>query len=261
MKNGNEAKVIPEDTREISQDTNGKSHEFSKNQAFDFGVYENNPLFPFGSCLVHHSGKQFACMYNQCHDYSNCFRNELPNENPDYHALRFHPEDRRLWCEVAFPDILRFTKSLSVLDYQDYRFSFNHRYIRPDGGVSQFLHEGTLTVRGRKKLPDLSLQVFTELGDIKTDDTIVLSIFRHSVDWGYQKVFNKVYTNIHNSLLTARELEIIRLCHEGFSSKMIADRLKLSIHTVKNHKRKSMERTFTHNINELIHVCLQNHWL
>jgi DNA-binding CsgD family transcriptional regulator len=42
---------------------------------------------------------------------------------------------------------------------------------------------------------------------------------------------------------------------------MIADKLNLSIHTVKNHKRNSMDKTMTHNIAELIHLCILNHWV
>jgi DNA-binding CsgD family transcriptional regulator len=30
---------------------------------------------------------------------------------------------------------------------------------------------------------------------------------------------------------------------------------------VKNHKRNCMEKTQTHNISELIHICIQNRWL
>ncbi len=249
----------------IDQDQNlthaGKSQESLKEGLSLSSSPENDSLFPFGSCFIHHSGRQFACVYDHCHDHTHCFRNELAIENIDYHALRFHSADRKLWCEQVFPDILRFAEELSVHDTRDYRFSFNHRYIRPDGSVSQFLHEGTLSVKGRKSMPMLTLKVFTEIGDIKTDDTMVLSIFMHTADWGFQKVFNKVYPNAQNSLLSPRELEIIRLCHEGLSSKMIAEKLKLSIHTVKNHKRNSMEKTFTHNITELIHLCIQNCWL
>lgn len=225
------------------------------------GSPENHSIFPFSSCFVHHSGRQFACIYDHCRDQAGCFRNELAIENVGYHALRFHSGDRKLWCEQIFPDILRFIGDLSVLDYGDYRFSFNHRYIRSDGSISQFLHEGTLRANGNQTMPFLNLKVFTEIGDLKTDETIVLTIFRHSGEWGFQKVFNKVYPNDCHSLLTPRELEIIRLCHEGLSSKMIADKLKLSIHTVKNHKRNSMEKTLTHRITELIHLCIRNYWL
>ena len=166
-----------------------------------------------------------------------------------------------VWCEKIFPDILRFTESFTKAELLDYVFSFNHRYIRKDGSVSQFLHEGSLIHTKDTCLPVLNLKVFYELGDMKTDDNIVLSIFKYREDKGYQKVFTKTYSGVHNSILSDREIEIVKLCHKGLSSKMIADELNLSIHTVKNHKRKCMQKTETHNITELIHYCLQSHWL
>ena len=96
---------------------------------------------------------------------------------------------------------------------------------------------------------------------MKTDETMILSIFRYSSELGYQKVLTKVYRETSNSLLSQREKEVIKLCLEGLSSKMIADKLNLSIHTVKNHKRNCMEKTMTHNIAELIHMCITNNWL
>jgi DNA-binding NarL/FixJ family response regulator len=123
------------------------------------------------------------------------------------------------------------------------------------------MHEGSVIFSENQLLPVLNLKVFFEIADIKTDETIVLTIFRYTESEGYRKVFTREYGKYCNSVLTHREMEIIRLCHEGLSSKMIAEKMNLSIHTVKNHKRHCMEKTSTHNINELIHFCLQKHWL
>lgn len=110
-------------------------------------------------------------------------------------------------------------------------------------------------------MPILNLKVFFEIADIKSDETIILTLFRYDADNGYQKIFSKVYGGTCNSLLSKREMEIIRLCQKGLSSKMIAEKLNLSIHTVKNHKRNCMEKTLTHNITELIHCCIKSNRL
>jgi DNA-binding CsgD family transcriptional regulator len=212
-------------------------------------------------CLIDHSGRQFSCFHGKCLKKSSCFKNGQLNSSLDFHELHFHAEDRMLWCEEAFPDIMKFIDSVSVLDFPDYRFIFNHRYIRNDGSITQFMHEGSVIFSENQLLPVLNLTVFFEIADIKTDETIVLTIFRYLADQGYQKVFTKEYGKNCNSLLTQREMEIIKLCYKGLSSKMIAEKLNLSIHTVKNHKRHCMDKTLTHNISELIHLCLQNHWL
>lgn len=220
-----------------------------------------NPLFQFENCMVDHSGKQFACIYDSCQGLPSCFRNNLLQESLDFHELISHPEDRQLWCEMAFPDILRFIRNETISESSDYRVIFNHRYIRKDQSISQFMHEGALVVQDNEQIPFLNLKVFTEIADLKSDETMILNIFRYSAEAGYMKVFSKAYRAEHMSCLSDRELEVIRLCHEGMSSKMIAEKLNLSVHTVKNHKRNCMAKTNTHNITELIHLCIQNHWL
>ena len=220
-----------------------------------------NPLYFFGYCLIDHTGRQFTCIHERCNELYCCLNNELLDENQDFHPLHFHPDDRIIWLQEALPDIQQFANSIPAVEIPDYRFSFNHRYIHSDGNVSQFLHEGTLAFSEDACQPVLNLKVFTEIGDIKTDNTMVLTIFRYLPENGYKKVFTKVYGETENGQLSQREKEIIKLCLEGLSSKMIANKLNLSIHTVKNHKRNSMEKTLTHNIAELICLCIRSRWL
>jgi DNA-binding CsgD family transcriptional regulator len=219
------------------------------------------PQLLFECCLIDHLGKQFACIHPHCLTEPNCFVNGQLQDNLAFHQLQFHPEDRMLWSVKIFPDILMFIDAQPHVELPNYRFIFNHRYIRTDGSISQFIHEGSLIFADNKWLPVLNLKVFFEIADLKTDESIVLTIFHYSALLGYQKVFTKEYSNTTDTPLSRRELEIINLCHQGLSSKLIAEKLNLSIHTVKNHKRKSMEKTLTHTITELIHLCLLNHWL
>lgn len=225
---------------------------------FESEISSNNPNYFFGRCLIDHSGKQFACVHEHCH---RCFNGDEAEDRQGFHALQFHSEDRKLWIEEIFPDILCFVKTIPSAELADYRLSFNHRFIHKNGTISEFLLEGTFSLSGMNKPPVLNLKLFTELGDIKTDETINLTIFRYSKHLGYEKVFSKVYGETTNPLLSPREMEIIRLCLEGLSSKMIAEKLSLSIHTVKNHKRNCMEKTLTHNITELINKCIKSRWM
>ncbi|MDO9254744.1 MAG: LuxR C-terminal-related transcriptional regulator [Bacteroidales bacterium] len=222
---------------------------------------ESGTILPYSACLIDRSGRQFVCFHDDCLAHDTCFKNELPDESMDFLAMYFHPDDKACLCERIFPDILKFMGTILLTELADYRFSFNHRYIRKDGSIAQFLQEGTLSIAEDNNLPVLNLRVFTEIGDFKTDETMILSILRYSSEQGYKKVYSKVYGNNGTTQLSPREIEIIKLCLEGLSSKMIADRLNLSIHTVKNHKRNCMEKTLTHNITELIHLCIRSHWL
>jgi DNA-binding CsgD family transcriptional regulator len=259
MKNDAKSKELDTVNHEISPPNDTNSNIFPDLEVIGSKLYKNFPVDFFSSCLVDYSGKQFSCIHDHCNEHNSCFNEDLLAEN--FHELHYHQEDRTLWCDKVFPDILKYIGSESNLETSDYRFIFNHRYVRNDGSISQFMHEGSIAFVNDKCLPVLNLKVFFEIADIKADETIVLTIFRYSVEHGYRKVMTKMYSNALCSVLSLRELEIIKLCHEGLSSKMIADKLKLSIHTVKNHKRNCMEKTLTHNISELIHLCIQKHWL
>jgi DNA-binding CsgD family transcriptional regulator len=241
----------------IRRDAPSKKH-IPARTIFGSEIVRNNPLCFFDCCLIDHSGRQFACIHEHCR---RCFNTDRLNDKHEFQAVHFHPEDRELWDERVFPDILSFMNPVPADELPDYRLSFNHRFILKNETISEFLLEGTFASSVITKLPVLNLNVFTEIGNIKTDESINLTIYRYSILYGYQKVFSKVYVKKCDSFLSNRELEIIKLCHEGQSSKMIADKLNLSIHTIKNHKRNCMEKTMTHNISELIHYCLVYRWL
>lgn len=224
-------------------------------------ISRHDPFVLFSNCLVDYSGRQFSCVHGHCMNQKNCLKTDRLHDRLYFQELHFHPADRALWCDEVFPDIFKFMYSEANSADCDYRFIFNHRYIKKDSSVSQFMHEGSITFEDETWLPVLNLNVFFEIADIKADTSIVVALFRYSAENGFQKVFSKSYGGSEKSILSKRELEIISLCSKGMSSKMIAEKLNLSIHTVKNHKRNCMEKTMTHNITELIHHCTTNNWL
>ena len=58
-------------------------------------------------------------------------------------------------------------------------------------------------------------------------------------------------------LFTARELEIMRLCAQGYSVKIIADELNISTRTVENHKNNIFKKMGFNSTGELIHFAFE----
>ena len=58
--------------------------------------------------------------------------------------------------------------------------------------------------------------------------------------------------------LSEREIEIIKLLAEGLSSNQIGDRLFISQHTVKTHRKNILKKLELHNTSELIQYSLNN---
>ena len=61
--------------------------------------------------------------------------------------------------------------------------------------------------------------------------------------------------------LTPRELEILRLIAEGMSNQRIAERLYLSVHTVKNHVHNMLERLGLGSRGEAVQYAKKRGWL
>jgi DNA-binding CsgD family transcriptional regulator len=63
------------------------------------------------------------------------------------------------------------------------------------------------------------------------------------------------------TLLTRREKEILHLISDGLSTKMIADRCHISIHTVETHRRHLLEKIQVRNSMELVKEASKVYWL
>lgn len=61
-----------------------------------------------------------------------------------------------------------------------------------------------------------------------------------------------------NSQLSAREIEVMQYFYEGKSAEQIAERLFISIDTVRTHKRNAFKRTDTHSLAEFFLYAKNN---
>lgn len=216
---------------------------------------------PLGVCLMDYSSRVYSYLSENIDKIIGYSQAEYQKGGPDFHALNFHPDDKAIFSEQVFRDIREFWKQIPAGEIHTYRFSFNHRYFRKDGSISQLLQQSTYLEPDNSGIPVLNLLTFSDIGDYKTDDSLVLTISRLVNGEGYIKVFSKTYEQPVNSVISEREAEVLRLCLDGLSSKMIAEKLFLSTQTVKNHKRNMMMKTSANNISELINISIRNNWI
>lgn len=215
---------------------------------------------PWGTCLIDYSKKHYTYLSDHCQNIHSYSREKYIDGGLDFHTGIWFPEDRAVFEEQIFRDIMEYWKLISPEEITKYRFSFTYRYIRSDSTISQFLQQSTY-LEPQAGLPILNLALFSDIGDYKTDASMALTISCLVSGVGYVKVFSKSYLPKRKSILSVRESEVLRLSLEGLSSKMIADKLFISIQTVKNHKANMMEKTSTSNITGLINLSQKNNWV
>ena len=103
----------------------------------------NTFKFPSGLCLIDYTKKQYPYMCDHCKDIHSYSRDKYIEGGLDFHIGVWFPEDRVVFEEQVFRDIREYWDLIPPGEIPQYRFSFNHRYYRSDGTISQFLQHGT----------------------------------------------------------------------------------------------------------------------
>jgi len=220
----------------------------------------NDFRLPLGICLLDYSNGSYVYMSDYSQEIIGHSRENYVSGGVAFHNSIWLPEDRIVFEQQLFHDIREFWSCIPSQEIQKYRFSFCYRYYRNDGTISHFLQH-TNYQEPQYGQPILNLSMFSDIGDYKTDNNMVLTVSHLVNGVGYVKVFSKSYSPQSKPVLSVRESEVLRLSSEGLSSKMIADKLFISLNTVKNHKANMMEKTSAKNIAELINLSLKNKWV
>ncbi len=87
---------------------------------------ENRFNSPFGSCLIDYSSMKYVYLSEHCDNILSYSREDYIKGGLDFHVKVFHPEDRSVFTEMVFQDIIKFWKSIPFNEFSQYRFSFNH---------------------------------------------------------------------------------------------------------------------------------------
>ncbi|WP_221392676.1 LuxR C-terminal-related transcriptional regulator [Dyadobacter sp. NIV53] len=166
----------------------------------------------------------------------------------DFNDLKrlIHPDDFEPYQRIRHRvrEVIKQTPESEIFQYRfivQYRFLRRNRYI--------VLHEESMYY------PDETGRInrftlFREVTSEQRFNHIQLEWYRIN-ELGYQRISSYVPLD-QDQELTARETEVIQLIVNGLSSKEIADRLHISINTVKNHRSSLFRKTHSRNMADLV---------
>lgn len=110
-----------------------------------------------------------------------------------------------------------------------------------------------------KMAPVFFLNIITDLASIKLEKTYNHYIVDASDNSHIKTIpitfFKKVHKN-SNSILSKAEINVLKFLASGSSSKEIADKLNISEHTVKNHRKNMLKKYECHSSAELVKKAL-----
>lgn len=153
------------------------------------------------------------------------------------------------------PKVFQFAEKYARLnELNRIQFSYNYRIRRKDGTKIWILQLMSVIEADEDGNPLLTLFHLMDITHLKKDHRVDFCISRRNDQGVYDVVYMESYPHENGSgcVLSPREIEILTLLSKGESSKLIADKLNISVHTVNNHRKRMLEKTGCKNTSELI---------
>lgn len=172
---------------------------------------------------------------------------------------KIHPDDKAYFLNCEYR-ITEFFKALPFDRIKNYKVQYDFRVKSKTNKYVRILHQAIQVDYDESNFyRTLCLQ--TDISHIKPDGKPCFSIIGLDGEPSYYniqhiEVFSKSY-----DLFTTREREILKYIVEGKSSKDIANKLFISIHTVNTHRKNILNKAGTKTPLDLIRKVMREGWI
>ncbi|RVU01212.1 LuxR family transcriptional regulator [Mucilaginibacter limnophilus] len=170
---------------------------------------------------------------------------------------RIMPEDMN-YVANAETTVYDFTQKKGWDKVTNYKTGYCFRMKSANGNFQMFHHQALVLSTDTTGGIGKTLNIHTNVEHLTTVNShkATLTGIGNSTDFFVFDV--PLHSQLSNtSLFTKREREIICLMAAGFNSTAIAERLFLSLHTVKQHRKNILGKAGASNSSELIALCLK----
>jgi DNA-binding CsgD family transcriptional regulator len=174
-----------------------------------------------------------------------------------------HPDDMDFVSKAENKALNYIYEVLGPDKFLQYKCSYNFRFKTPDGSYRLYNHQSLILTLDENNNFIKSLNIHTDISHITSHNNYKLSLIGLMGEPSFLNidVMGQDNTQRDEKAFSKRELEIIRLIAEGRSSKEIAQKLHISIDTVKTHRKRILEKTNCANAAELIAISVSKGWV
>ena len=135
------------------------------------------------------------------------------------------------------------------------RFSYEYMVNTKSGRKIWCAHQSTIIKLDANGHPILNLFFISDISDTKKDDLINFNISKKDENGVYETIHSIAYETRKLTLLSSREMQILKLLCEGNSTPKIADKLNLSEHTVKTHRKNILQKMEVKNTMDIVKIA------
>ena len=208
--------------------------------------------------LLDYRTDAYLFMSKNCEQMLGYTSDEVIERGPKWHVKNnLHPYDMKVFTSEVFSSFLDYTRSFSKSELPNIRFSVNIRAKRKDGVYIHALQQYTVIESDEAGNPLLTLGTWTDITAHKTDTKVVFAASRYHKKTGFSVITTDTFPNMQVSIST-REHEIVKHILKGLTSKQMAKKLHVSLHTINAHRRNILKKTACKNTAELMNYAIFN---
>ncbi|RAJ10889.1 regulatory LuxR family protein [Chitinophaga skermanii] len=186
---------------------------------------------------------------------------EFLNGGLNFTCSLWNDDDFKVFHEKVHTENLRFLKETPVSEHGNFLFTCNYRIKNKRGEYRNVLQQSVYLQSSITGEPLATMGSVTDITALRLDGRITHTIEPLTAEGAGTPVVKNVHYAQSDNMLSHREMEIVKLICEGFSSSEIAKKLYISIYTVHNHRQNIMQKTNSRNVADIIKYAIKNGWL
>jgi DNA-binding CsgD family transcriptional regulator len=170
----------------------------------------------------------------------------------EMHYERIHPDDLAFVLETDNMQY-QFFSNMSFNEKKDYKLVYDFRTRNIDGFYVRHIHQSIPLEQEKNGRTWLTLVISHPISESTTNEKPQRRLI--NIKTGELHLFNKIDGKNSGVILTKREQEVLLLISRGYDSYNIADKMKISINTVNNHRQSILRKTKTENATQAVLYC------
>jgi DNA-binding CsgD family transcriptional regulator len=188
-------------------------------------------------------------------------------ENPDEFSAKYifenlHPEDRNRFFAHE-QKVTEFFNNLAPEQVLKYKVNYDYRIKHADKSY-RWIHHQVVTLQSDEQGSVIrTLGIHTDITHMKSDNKPCgLSFIGMEGEPSYYNVdVEEIILLPSKELFSMREKQVLRLIIEGHNSRVIADMLHLSIHTINSHRKNILSKSGCKTLVELGGKAIREGWI
>jgi DNA-binding CsgD family transcriptional regulator len=177
----------------------------------------------------------------------------------EYLSEFYHPDDVEKFPFIfrALADKISRLRADEILKCK-LSYDYRVRFLNDNGNYNRILQDNIPLVVDDQRNIVYGVIVITNISLFKKTDSINYKVVSYTNEDQPLTILEGVVGKDTIEKISGREKEVIRLTANGLTEKEIADKLSISIQTVKSHRKNLIRRTGVKNSAELIKYCMAN---